>query len=93
MDFIKITPYEYPKKPQVKVGKFLVSTDGKYAHQRKNDVLFINPKGLLICCHEVGFLEDHKKYTECSQKEFAKALNTVIFDMDILGGNFLLKQQ
>lgn len=88
MEQFIITPYEYPNTPQVEVGKYLVSTDGKYAHQRETDVLFINPKGLLIACHEVGFLKDHAKYTECSQEEFAKALNTVIFKMDILTGKF-----
>lgn len=90
MDFLKITPYDYPDTPQVEVGKFLVNKNGNYAHQRETDVLFINPKGLLICCHEVGFLEDHEKYTECTQEEFATALNTVVFDMNILDGKYKL---
>jgi len=88
MEQFIITPHKYPDTPQVEVGKFLVGNDGRYYHQRENDVLFVNPKGLLICCHEVGFLEDPTKYTECSREEFTKALNTTVFNMNILNGEF-----
>jgi len=93
MEQIIITPYKYPDSPQVKIGTFWVSTDNKYAYQREHDVLFVNPKGLLVACHDVGFLEDHTKYTECSREEFTKALNTTVFNMNILNGEFKNQKQ
>ena len=85
-NYIKnIVPYIFPNKPQVKVGKFLYN-DGKYYHQRKTDVLYINPEGL-ITTHPVGFLEN-KNYNECTKEEFKTALNTTIFNMNILNGEF-----
>ena len=87
MERLIITPYEYPTTPQAEVGKFFVR-DGKYYHQRKDDVLFVNTMyGGLICSHEVGFLEDCD-YEECTKAEFGLALNTTILNMNILNGDF-----
>jgi len=87
MEQIIITSHKYPNTPQAEIGKFFMSKDGNYYHQRENDVLFVNPIGLLIASHEVGFLENCN-YLECTKKEFSMALNITIHHMNILNGEF-----
>ena len=79
------TEYKYPNKPCAPVGK-CYKTDKFYYHQRENDVLFVNPVGL-IAIHPVGFLED-TNYVEISLMEFSIALNSTIFNMNILNGEY-----
>lgn len=80
-----LTEHIYPDTPCAEIGKFF-KEDDKYYHQRKSDVLFINPDGL-ITTHSVGFLENCD-YPECTKKEFSDVLNTTIFNMNILNGDF-----
>lgn len=93
MNHFIATPYEYPNTPQAEVGTFWVTVDNRYAYQREHDVLFINPAGKLIACHDVGFLEDNAKYRKCSREEFTKVLNTTLFSMNILNGEFKNQKQ
>lgn len=82
---LTFTEHIYPDTPCAEIGKFF-KENGNYYHQRESDVLFVNTDGL-ITIHPVGFLENCD-YTECTKKEFSTALNTVIFNMNILNGEF-----
>lgn len=87
MEFrLEITEHIYPDTPCAEIGKFF-KKDKYYYYQRKSDVLFINTKRFLITSHSIGFLENCD-YNECTKKEFSDALNTVIFNLNILNGEF-----
>ena len=81
----EFTEYKYPDKPCAPVGKCYKS-DKMFYHQRENDVLFVNPGGL-VAMHPVGFLE-YCNLTEISLMEFSIALNTTVFNMNILNGEY-----
>ena len=81
----EVSEYIFPDKPCKPVGKCYKS-DKMFYHQRENDVLLVNSKGL-ITVHPVGFLEDHND-TEISLMEFSIALNTTVFNMNILNGEY-----
>ena len=80
-------PYQYPDKPQKPVGK-CYTHDKFFYYQRATDVLLVNTKGLLISSNPVGFLEGRDDVIECSLLEFSMALNTTIFNMNILNSEF-----
>jgi len=82
----ELTEYKYPDKPCKPVGKCYMSKKFYY-RQRENDVLFINTKDGVIATHPVGFLEN-THYVEISLMEFSIALNTTIFNMNILSGEY-----
>jgi hypothetical protein len=81
----KVIEHKYSNKPCKPVGNCYKSVDFYY-HQRANDVLLVTSNGL-ICTHPVGFLE-HTNYTEISLMEFSIALNTTIFNMNLLNGEY-----
>jgi hypothetical protein len=85
-NFFEVMEYKYPDKPCKPVGKCFKS-DKFYYHQRENDVLFVNAKNGVIATHPVGFLED-TRHSEISLMEFSIALNTTIFNMNILSGEY-----
>ena len=85
--YIETKPYNYPNKPQKPVGKCYMY-DRKFYYQRATDVLFVNADALLISSNPVGFLEKRPEIIECSLLEFSIALNTTIFNMNILNGEF-----
>jgi len=82
---IIIEPFEYPKEAGVKIDECFTH-DGFYARQRENDVLLVNTISKLICLHPVGFFSSpfHSNYKPCTSEEFIQALNTTIFEMQIL---------
>lgn len=84
---LEIKPHVYPDKPQKPVGKCYKHNNFFY-YQRATDVLFVNTTCLIIGSYEVGFMEGHNKLIECSLLEFSIALNTTIFNMNILNGEF-----
>ena len=84
---IHTTPYNYPDKPCKPVGKCYMCNKHFY-YQRATDVLFVNATDLLISSNPVGFMEGRDEVIECSLVEFSIALNTTIFNMNILNGEF-----
>jgi hypothetical protein len=86
---ITIKPQIFPTEPYKTIGKcYKTNNDKFYFYQRENDVLLVNSKSPLISSNCVGYMKNQSNIIECSIQEFTDVLNTTIFNMNILNGEF-----